>query len=314
MKVAVLLGLAFAAVACGLPVVDELPNFLEFDENSFVNPREAWITKVPCGFCNSSIEILLELCRGSKGNSVDHVEDFLVKCTQIGGLTPTQWDRMAVECSETVIDQQRVNFIYERRLRCAKIFRALVRTYDPYDPCNQIRNDFQRNPMAVCKSGEIDCVMPNAPPKNESKMQPPYETNTSFPFQTPPLNCIDYAHAIVEECKLVKESDFHTRSNLDGWCGTHYNGTYEQLGCQTVVNKLVTRDSYMDLCSGLKIFPADKDITWMCLHPRLGGVHVTVPEYNLYLKHLEGYHKLEAYKEMLVHTKTLSRGEVVLIP
>lgn len=304
-------------VSAPTPGRDELEsaNLVQFDPDSLMDPKAMFMTDVPCTFCNQTVTLLLEMCKDFGGHSVDHVEEFLTRCTELGGMNDL--DRL-IEGENCSPEEKRVKVIYIRRMRCAKVFRGLVRMYDPYDPCTQIRTDYQRNPRTVCESGDIDCH--DAPPsKLSNKFVPPYETNASMPFQPPPLHCSQYVAKVVSECSRLKADDFYARSNLDGWCHGHYNGTYQAIGCEKVVKGMATRNSFMDMCSGLKVLPIDKRAkghksfceSFLQLHP-----HEPVPvlEYTQYMALVEQTHKVDHYKEMLNKTQTVPRDVVVLLP
>jgi len=311
-KVLVLLFCAVLSALCSEDSVN-LQELLQFDEDSIMDLASMKTVKVPCDFCNVSLLVLLELCKQTNGYSIPEVNDFLIRCTEIGGLRALP--SLTTNCSETEIEQQRVNYIYERRLRCAKIFRGLVKLYDPYDPCVQMHADYQRNPMAICKASEIDCQPPSNP-VTPPHLKPPYTSNLTIEYQPPPLTCANYVNSIVEKCHELKQQNYYVRTNLLDWCNSTFNGTYERLGCSLVAGLMSKRDSRMDLCSGLKIFPIDPSDNLFCDN-YLGlpaNSSVPLPEYDKYYKYVQGVDKDNEYQRVQDIHPPLARGQRILLP
>lgn len=299
--------------------IDDESTLVQIDPHSYLMSGEEMAkVKVPCEFCAKTIPVLLELCKATEGRSTDHVDDFLTMCMEIGGLNPEKLTVGAQNCSATELENRRVNLLYERRLRCSKIYSGLLSMYNPYDPCIQIRADYQRHPDTICRSGNIDCFT-DAPevPKNDTlpEYTEPLWTNQTISFHLPPLSCVKYVENAIQQCSTLKFHDYHIKSNLKGWCNNTFYGVYERLGCERVIDRMVHRDLAMDVCSGLKAFPV-KDTAEFCvqtLHLN-ATVPVPVPEYNEYMHAIRAHFKEFQYDRMLSTTKSLGRGEMLYLP
>jgi len=285
---------------------------LQFDEDAIMDLTQMKLTTVPCSFCNSSLLVLLEHCKATNGISITTINDFLIQCSEID-LNLTS---LAANCSQSDFETKRVNYIYERRLRCAKIFRGLVKMSDPYDPCTNIRNDYQKNSMSVCRMGQIDCQ--TIPPLTiVQSLAPPYHSNLTVEYQPPPLTCSEYVNKIISTCHDLKIKDFYARTNLLDWCNMTYNGTYEREGCELVAELMSKRDNRMDLCSGLKIFPindlgrADFCEEFMFLPSNL---HVPLVSYENYLGYISGVDKVIEYTRVEKLRPVLSNNKPYYLP
>jgi hypothetical protein len=333
MRVTRVLGVlaAFALVACAVatpvepdvhpaenslqPAAEQAPE-VKFDVDRDLEDKKAsFLTMVPCSFCNESISALLEMCKAYDGRSTDHVEEYLQRCTEIGGLQPNKLDLMTTECSDSKQDNSKVNYVYQRRLRCSRIYRSLLQMYAPYDPCLQVRNDFQTNSMTVCQSAWIDCVW--NPYGSDGMLD--MSTGSRVEFHPPPLTCRRYLTDAIDTCSDMKKFDFYAKSNLKGWCSKRYGGKYQALGCELVISRMTQRDMFMDVCNGLKMWPINpKDYGDQCEQGLKLSPDSAVPlaEYREYMRYIRNLNREPEYRTLLNNTnvEALSADKILYIP
>jgi len=242
---------------------------------------------VPCPLCAQSMVTFLDFCRDVGGKSVPHVSDFVGACSLLGEEEMRKQDR-ANGCDSETRSRARV---WNRKLKCLRIYQAMSTMYTPYDPCTSARTLVQSAPMAVCHSAEVKCV---PPPSDDEFNFKPHWHNATFTEEIPPLKCTQYVADIETACKTVKGADFYERSNLDKFCSGNYPSKHQVAGCEIVRQKMVAPDAMLDLCSSLHAVPINVPYQQYCnatldLAP---SETIMTPSYAAYLERRQLYREM----------------------
>jgi len=260
---------------------------------------------VPCTLCASAMPSFLDFCREVGGFSIPRISDFVSKCSLIGEDKAKEADLQS-GCGLATAEVRSKGRVWNRKLKCLRIYNAMAKMYSPFDPCTQIRLTIDKAPMGVCHASLVRCV---PPPTDEPDMLPPWFNNTrnavALPNELPPLTCPQYVMEVESECKGIKGNNFYARSNLDGFCSSKYGENLHQVsGCMTVVRKMSDQDWMMDLCSSLSSAPIRASYFDYCSKSLSLPSNSSIPDagYSAYLERVKLYK--EAWDMSLPSTAT----------
>jgi len=213
------------------------------------------------------------------------VAEFVNTCSLIGEEELKKKDRENGCIGESLMLRSKAR-MWNRKLKCLKIYTSMSTFYSPFDPCTGIRTIVQFAPMSVCQAAPVKCVPP--PSEDEYDFIPFFAKNMSMPNEMPPLQCPQYVADLEGECRSLKSKDFYHRSILDSFCLEKYGAvnTHQVSGCETVRAKLVARDYMMDLCGSLHAVPIPDNYETYCNATLLLPSDQSVPDagYAAYLE------------------------------
>eukprot|EP00300_Choanocystis_sp_HF-7_P024237 c25649_g1_i1.p1 GENE.c25649_g1_i1~~c25649_g1_i1.p1 ORF type:complete len:339 (-),score=55.29 c25649_g1_i1:25-1041(-) len=249
---------------------------------------------ISCPLCSGALDTLLDFCKEFDGRSIPRVPEFVSKCSLVGEEDLKKQDETGGCGSELRETRSRAR-IWNRKIRCLKLYNIIANLYSPFDPCTQIRTAIQKTPSALCESPQVSCVMPVTFEDDPFVMPPGIPENFTVTFEHPPLTCPQYVASLDAACKQLKQADFYRRSSLEDFCNSTFFGrTHQVSGCETVRAAMDAQDSMMDLCGSLFAVPITSNYSSYCTETLKLPGNETVPDagYEAYLVRLKTFNEL----------------------